>query len=71
MFQCISHHIQGELTYSLLRTICFYKALEKSIFLSKEFVSSPWRWCEIRGLFEKYPTFGREKETGLLGALDT
>ena len=25
----------------------------------------------IRGLLEKYPTFGREKETGLLGALDT
>jgi len=27
--------------------------------------------CHIRGLLEKYPTFGREKETGLLGALDT
>ena len=26
---------------------------------------------EIRGLLEKYPTFGRKKETGLLGALDT
>jgi len=26
---------------------------------------------QIRGLLEKYPTFGREKETGLLGALDT
>jgi len=25
----------------------------------------------IRGLLEMYPTFGREKETGLLGALDT
>jgi hypothetical protein len=25
----------------------------------------------IRGLLEKYPTFGREKETGLAGALDT
>jgi len=25
----------------------------------------------LRGLLEKYPTFGREKETGLLGALDT
>jgi len=25
----------------------------------------------IRGLLEKYPTFGREKETGLLGTLDT
>ena len=24
----------------------------------------------IRGLLEKYPTFGREKETGLPGALD-
>jgi len=28
-------------------------------------------YCQIRGLLEKYPTFGREKETGLLGALDT
>ena len=25
----------------------------------------------LRGLLEKYPTFGREKETGLLRALDT
>ena len=25
----------------------------------------------VRGLLEKYPTFGREKETGLLAALDT
>ena len=25
----------------------------------------------VHGLLEKYPTFGREKETGLLGALDT
>jgi hypothetical protein len=24
-----------------------------------------------RGLLENYPTFGREKETGLPGALDT
>jgi len=27
--------------------------------------------CDLRGLLEKYPTFGREKETGLFGALDT
>jgi len=26
---------------------------------------------QIRGLLETYPTFGREKETGLHGALDT
>jgi len=26
---------------------------------------------DIRGLLEKYPTFDREKETALLGALDT
>ena len=31
-----------------------------------------YKMCaRIRGLLEKYPTFGREKETGLLGALDT
>jgi len=34
--------------------------------LSIYFNNSP-----LRGLLEKYPTFGREKETGLLGALDT
>ena len=28
-------------------------------------------YSNVRGLLEKYPTFGREKETGLLGALDT
>ena len=28
-------------------------------------------FSNLRGLLEKYPTFGREKETGLLGALDT
>ena len=28
-------------------------------------------YIHTRGLLEKYPTFGREKETGLLGALDT
>ena len=27
--------------------------------------------AHVRGLLEKYPTFVREKETGLLGALDT
>ena len=27
--------------------------------------------ADLRGLLETYPTFGREKETGLLGALDT
>jgi len=26
---------------------------------------------QLRGLLEKYPTFGREKETSLPGALDT
>jgi len=34
-------------------------------------LSSLSRYNDIRGLLEKYPTFGREKETGLLGALDT
>jgi len=30
-----------------------------------------YRIQNVRGLLEKYPTFGREKETGLPGALDT
>jgi hypothetical protein len=33
--------------------------------------SSIYSLWHVRGLLEKYPTFGREKETGLLGALDT
>jgi len=33
--------------------------------------ASIYIYIYIRGLLEKYPTFGREKETGLLGALDT
>jgi len=32
---------------------------------------TPSLFLHIRGLLEKYPTFGREKETGLPGALDT
>jgi hypothetical protein len=36
--------------------------------LARYRVAAPNR---LRGLLEKYPTFGREKETGLLGALDT
>ena len=38
------------------------------------FVGRNWEdecYYYIRGLLEKYPTFGREKETGLPGALDT
>jgi len=38
---------------------------------SNKWISDNTQWTDIRGLLEKYPTFGREKETGLLGALDT
>ena len=34
-------------------------------------ISFQHKFHNIRGLLEKYPTFGREKETGLPGALDT
>ena len=27
MFRCTSHHLQGDLTYSLLETIYFYEAV--------------------------------------------
>jgi len=36
-----------------------------------KFVQMYHNFLHLRGLLEKYPTFGREKETGLLGALDT
>jgi len=44
-----------------------------SVFVEKHFLFWTTNINEgnIRGLLEKYPTFGREKETGLLGALDT
>ena len=42
-----------------------------SINLLSTFLLLEARGVRIRGLLEKYPTFGREKETGLLGALDT
>ena len=35
------------------------------------FLHATWLSNILRGLLEKYPTFDREKETGLLGALDT
>jgi hypothetical protein len=38
-----------------------------SVFQSINFLQG----AGLRGLLEKYPTFGRNKETGLLGALDT
>ena len=41
----------------------------RSSTIIREFALNPAKI--IRGLLEKYPTFGREKETGLLGALDT
>ena len=42
--------------------LSYYSILRKSVKWSKK--------VALRGLLEKYPTFGREKETGLLGALD-
>ena len=39
------------------------------VFISR--YNRSYYYTTIRGLLEKYPTFGREKETGLLGALDT
>jgi hypothetical protein len=41
-----------------------------NLFLLLYITSTPFS-TSLRGLLEKYPTFGREKETGLLGALDT
>jgi len=52
------------------QVLCFVKKLQAvtsctggSVCILKMFA--------LRGLLEKYPTFGREKETGLPGALDT
>jgi len=39
-----------------------------SVYIVTKFFYVP---ISLRGLLEKYPTFGREKETGLPGALDT
>jgi len=37
----------------------------------EKYIRNVQRITHLRGLLEKYPTFGRKKETGLLGALDT
>ena len=50
-----------------LGNACYYSVQN---LLSSSLLSKTLK-IKIRGLLEKYPTFGREKETGLLGALDT
>ena len=49
----------------------FYKQQESSTTKTVHKVINKGLKGYVRGLLEKYPTFGREKETGLLGALDT
>ena len=59
--------------YSLDETTSFFNNRYRDIATDIEIVEKTGhRICMyVRGLLEKYPTFGREKETGLLGALDT
>ena len=49
----------------------FYQQQESSTTKTVHRVINKGLKAYVRGLLEKYPTFGREKETGLLGALDT
>ena len=49
----------------------FYQQQESSTTKTVHKVINKRPKTYVRGLLEKYPTFGREKETGLLGALDT
>ena len=49
----------------------FSQTQEVSITQVGNFVETRLLAVALRGLLEKYPTFGREKETGLPGALDT
>ena len=49
----------------------FYQQQESSTTKTVHKVINKGLKTYVRGLLEKYPTFGREKETGLLGALDT
>ena len=49
----------------------FYQQQESSTTKTVHKVINKGLKAYVRGLLEKYPTFGREKETGLLGALDT
>ena len=66
-----------------MTNICWVQILQKTT--NNFFINSVPLWYDavssqkneilshagIRGLLEKYPTFGREKATGLPGALDT
>jgi hypothetical protein len=47
------------------------RSQKKGLIRKVYFVNETVLQWDVRGLLEKYPTFGREKETGLLGALDT
>ena len=59
LFPKVKSHLKGRLFDSILD---IHKAVTSTLTQPSNV---------IRGLLEKYPTFGREKETGLLGALDT
>jgi hypothetical protein len=56
------------IVFSVSQLFSFLVGCSKIILKGFGFVAF---FAGIRGLLEKYPTFGREKETGLLGALDT
>jgi hypothetical protein len=45
--------------------VCMYVCMRMYVYVNV------CMYVYVRGLLEKYPTFGREKETGLLGELDT
>ena len=47
--------------------VCKYDRIYECLYVSCIYFC----YTYVRGLLERYPTFGREKETGLLGALDT
>ena len=72
----IYFRINNDLCHLQHKLISFYNPDEKCLQRGTDWVfkySGLRLVCKelIRGLLEKYPTFGREKETGLLGALDT
>ena len=67
-----NHKSEFNKTYEfLLRNARLQLYVCLSLFAALHFFHYFSEVFDVRGLLEKYPTFGREKETGLLGALDT
>ena len=71
MYACVLNPYPTAFPYGNGMVLHFYQQQESSTTKTAHKIINKRLKTYVRGLLEKYPTFGREKETGLLGALDT